>query len=116
MEKRSVLNHMKQKKDVQQGTLALMVLKTLDVLGPLHGYAVARRIEQISGDLLSVNQGTLYPVLPEAGTGRSNYIRLGYFGQQSQGSLLSIDADGIQAARIRKARLGRDSGYHRTLL
>jgi transcriptional regulator len=63
VEKRSVLNHMKQKKDVQQGTLALMVLKTLDVLGPLHGYAVARRIEQISGDLLSVNQGTLYPVL-----------------------------------------------------
>jgi PadR family transcriptional regulator PadR len=58
-----VLDHMKQKKDVQQGTLALMVLKTLDVLGPLHGYAVARRIEQISGDLLSVNQGTLYPVL-----------------------------------------------------
>jgi PadR family transcriptional regulator, regulatory protein PadR len=54
---------MQQKKDVQQGTLALMVLKTLDVLGPLHGYAVARRIEQISGDLLSVNQGTLYPVL-----------------------------------------------------
>ena len=53
----------KQKKDVQQGTLALMVLKTLDVMGPLHGYGVARRIEQISGDLLSVNQGTLYPVL-----------------------------------------------------
>ena len=51
------------KKDVQQGTLALMVLKTLDVLGTLHGYAIARRIEQISGDLLSVNQGTLYPVL-----------------------------------------------------
>lgn len=54
---------MKRKKDVQQGTLALMVLKTLDVLGPLHGYGVARRIEQISGDLLSVNQGTLYPAL-----------------------------------------------------
>ena len=54
---------MKEKKDVLQGTLALMVLKTLDVLGPLHGYAIARRIEQISGDLLSVNQGTLYPVL-----------------------------------------------------
>ncbi len=49
--------------DVRQGTLALMVLKTLDVLGPLHGYGVARRIEQISGDLLAVNQGTLYPVL-----------------------------------------------------
>ena len=54
---------MKNKADVLQGTLALMVLKTLDVLGPLHGYGIARRIEQISGDLLSVNQGTLYPVL-----------------------------------------------------
>ena len=54
---------MKEKKDVQQGTLALMVLKTLDVLGHLHGYGIARRIEQISGDLLAVNQGTLYPLL-----------------------------------------------------
>lgn len=57
------MNQRKEKKDVLQGTLALMVLKTLDVLGPLHGYAIARRIEQISGDLLRVNQGTLYPVL-----------------------------------------------------
>jgi len=54
---------MKAKTDVRQGTLALMVLKTLDVLGPLHGYRIARRIEQISGDLLTLNQGTLYPVL-----------------------------------------------------
>ena len=54
---------MREKSDVLQGTLALMVLKTLDVLGPLHGYGIARRIEQISGDLLTVNQGTLYPVL-----------------------------------------------------
>ncbi|HET6218585.1 MAG TPA: PadR family transcriptional regulator [Acidobacteriaceae bacterium] len=54
---------MKQKSDVQQGTLGLMVLKTLQLLGPLHGYGMARRIEQISGDLLAVNQGTLYPVL-----------------------------------------------------
>jgi PadR family transcriptional regulator PadR len=54
---------MKEKTEVPQGTLALMVLKTLDVLGPLHGYGIAKRIEQISGDLLSVNQGTLYPVL-----------------------------------------------------
>ena len=53
----------KRKRDVQQGTLALMVLRTLDVLGPLHGYGIARRIEQISGNLLAVNQGTLYPVL-----------------------------------------------------
>ena len=51
------------KTDVRQGTLALMVLKTLEVLGAQHGYGIARRIEQISGDMLSVNQGTLYPVL-----------------------------------------------------
>lgn len=57
------INDMKEKADVLQGTLALMVLKTLDVLGSLHGYGIARRIEQISGDLLTVNQGTLYPVL-----------------------------------------------------
>ena len=54
---------MKEKTEVPQGTLALMVLKTLDVLGTLHGYGIAKRIEQISGELLSVNQGTLYPVL-----------------------------------------------------
>ena len=54
---------MPKKQDVWQGTLALMVLKTLDALGPQHGYGIARRIEQTSGDLLSINQGTLYPVL-----------------------------------------------------
>jgi PadR family transcriptional regulator, regulatory protein PadR len=54
---------MGEKTDVWQGTLALMVLKTLEMLGPLHGYGVARRIEQTSGDLLSVNYGTLYPAL-----------------------------------------------------
>jgi len=48
---------------VWQGTLALMVMKTLDVLGPLHGYGIARRIEQTSGDQLQVNYGTLYPAL-----------------------------------------------------
>jgi PadR family transcriptional regulator, regulatory protein PadR len=51
------------KADVWQGTLALMVLKTLEMMGPLHGYGIARRIEQTSGDLLSVNYGTLYPAL-----------------------------------------------------
>ena len=51
------------KKDVWQGTLALMVLKTLETMGPLHGYGIARRIEQTSGDLLSLNYGTLYPAL-----------------------------------------------------
>ena len=54
---------MADKLDVKQGTLALMILKTLDVLGPLHGYGIARRIEQTSAHHLSVNYGTLYPAL-----------------------------------------------------
>ena len=49
--------------DVWQGTLALMVLKTLETMGPMHGYGLARRIEQTSGDRLSLNYGTLYPAL-----------------------------------------------------
>ena len=52
-----------EKRDVQPGTLALMILKTLDVLGPLHGYGVARRIEETSGNRLTLNYGTLYPAL-----------------------------------------------------
>ena len=51
------------KTDVWQGTLALMVLKTLEALGPLHGYGIARRIEQTSGQQLLINYGTLYPAL-----------------------------------------------------
>jgi PadR family transcriptional regulator, regulatory protein PadR len=54
---------MGEKREVWQGTLALMVLRTLDVLGPQHGYGIAKRIEQISADMLAVNHGTLYPVL-----------------------------------------------------
>ncbi len=54
---------MANKADVWQGTLALMVLKTLETMGPLHGYGIARRIEQTSGDALSLNYGTLYPAL-----------------------------------------------------
>jgi len=51
------------KADVWQGTLALMVLKTIEAMGPLHGYGIARRIEQTSGNLLALNYGTLYPAL-----------------------------------------------------
>ena len=54
---------MGEKQDVWQGTLALMILKTLETLGPLHGYGIARRIEQTSGDRLSLNYGTIYPAL-----------------------------------------------------
>lgn len=54
---------MSEKTDVWQGTLALMILKTLETMGPLHGYGIARRIEQTSGKVLSVNYGTIYPAL-----------------------------------------------------
>ena len=54
---------MNDRADVWQGTLALMVLRTIQTMGPLHGYGIARRIEQTSGHLLSVNYGTLYPAL-----------------------------------------------------
>jgi len=54
---------MANKQEVLPGTLNLLVLKTLAALGPLHGYGIARRIEQVSGDLLEVNQGTIYPAL-----------------------------------------------------
>lgn len=54
---------MSDKTDIWQGTLALMVLKTLEAMGSLHGYGIARRIEQTSGDLLSINYGTIYPAL-----------------------------------------------------
>lgn len=54
---------MGEKTDVWQGTLALMILKTIETLGPLHGYGIARRIEQTSGNLISLNYGTLYPAL-----------------------------------------------------
>jgi transcriptional regulator len=73
---------MKDKHEVWQGTLALMVLRTLDTMGPQHGFGIARRIEQTSGDLLAINHGTLYPVLlkleqegsivPEWGTSENN--------------------------------------------
>jgi len=55
--------NMSQKTDVLQGTLDLMVLKTLDTMGPQHGYGIAQRLQQVSEDVLQLNQGTLYPAL-----------------------------------------------------
>jgi PadR family transcriptional regulator, regulatory protein PadR len=54
---------MSEKKDIRQGTLGLMILKTLEAMGSLHAYGIARRIEQISGDMLAVQYGTIYPLL-----------------------------------------------------
>jgi PadR family transcriptional regulator PadR len=57
------MTEMGERADVWQGTLALMVLKTIEMMGPQHGYGIARRIEQTSGNLLALNYGTLYPAL-----------------------------------------------------
>jgi PadR family transcriptional regulator PadR len=57
------MNDQNRKNDVWQGTMALMILKTLEAMGSLHGYGIARRIEQISGDRLSLNYGSIYPAL-----------------------------------------------------
>ena len=102
--------------DVRQGTLALMVLKTLDVLGPLHGYGIARRIEQISGDLLTVNQGTLYPVLLKLVQEGVDRVRMGSVREQPQGALLSADTARPQAIAGRSPELGTDGSDYRTFL
>jgi len=91
---------MSEKSEVQQGTLALMILKTLQTLGPQHGYGIARRIEQTSGDLLSINQGTLYPVLLKleqegaiaSGWGLSSNNRKAKFYRLTKRGLSRLDA------------------------
>jgi transcriptional regulator len=96
------MGNQKTKADIQQGTLALMVLKTLDVLGPLHGYAIARRIEQISGNLYTLNQGSLYPVL----------LKL-----EQEGSILSewgASENGRRARFYHLTRAGRKHLQHQT--
>src|SRR5215475_7764929 len=99
--------------DVRQGTLALMVLKTLDVLGPLHGYGIARRIEQISGDLLSLNQGTHTLSRPvKARAGGFHRLRLGCVREQSPGAFLPADSQRAQTTADRDARLGTDRGHY----
>ncbi len=66
------------KTDVWQGTLALMALRTLETMGPQHGYGLARRIEQTSGDLLELNYGTLYPGAAPSGAGGLHSLALGH--------------------------------------
>ena len=79
---------LKEKSDVLHGSLALMVLRTLDTLGPQHGWGIARRIEQISGDALALNQGTLYPSLLRLRTNGLGRLQMGHVGQQSARQVL----------------------------
>ena len=70
------------KNEVLPGTLNLMVLKTLSTLGPLHGYGIARRIEQISGNRLQLNQGTIYPALLQPRADGLDQLQMGRVGKQ----------------------------------
>ena len=104
---------MADRSDVKQGTLALMVLKTLEAMGPLHGYGIARRIEQTSGQLLAINYGTLYPGAAQARAGRRHRGRLGRVRQQPQGEVLPADAGRAQAHRAGNPRVAADVGDSR---
>jgi Transcriptional regulator PadR-like family len=77
-----------QRSEVLQGTLDLMVLKVLDALGPQHGYGIARRIEQVSEQVLQLNEGTVYTSLLRLGQRGMDRLRLGDIGEQSQGQVL----------------------------
>ena len=99
---------MAEKQDVKQGTLALMILKTLEVLGPLHGYGVARRIEETSKNRLTLNYGTLYPALlklEQEGfiSGRVEAVR-----EQSPREVLFAHRRGAQAIGPRSPRVEPD--------
>ena len=96
--------------DVLQGTLALMILKTLHTLGPQHGYGLARRIEQMSGDALRLNQGTLYPALVRleqegwirARWGASDNNRRAKFYELTKAGLRRLDVETERWARVSK--------------
>jgi DNA-binding PadR family transcriptional regulator len=86
------------KSDVLYGTLGLMIIKTLEALGPLHGYRIARRIEQISGDQLALNQGTLYPALLKLAQMGWISSQVGYVRERPARADLRTDKRRAQAA------------------
>jgi hypothetical protein len=90
-----------------------MILKTLEGMGPLHGYGIARRIEQTRGDLLAVKHALPCPA--ETRAGGLQFVRVGLLGQQSKGEILQADACGAEASRKRNAKPGRNDGDHRLI-
>ena len=101
------------KSDILQGTLDLMVLKTLDAMGPMHGYGIARRIEQMSEDALQVNQGTIYLCLIRLVQKRWIRAEWGTSGKQPQGEVLFDHQNRPETARCRDRELGAHLGRHR---
>ena len=95
-----------EKADVWQGTLALMALKTLETLGPLHGYGIARRIEQTSGGKLSINYGTIYPVLLKLEQEGSIESEWGVSENNRKAKYLSSDTGGSGSVTQRSEAVG----------
>ena len=85
--------------DIMQGTLDLMVLRTLDTLGPMHGWGIAHRLEQMSDDVLRVNQGSLYPALLRLEQRRLDPLEDGAFREQPPRAVLQHHPRGTPAAR-----------------
>ena len=95
--------------DVWQGTLALMILKTLETMGPQHGYGIARRIEQVSGDALRMNQGTLYPALVKLEQQGWIKTKWGVSDQNRRAKFYSLTPRGARQLRSEAERWGRVS-------
>jgi PadR family transcriptional regulator PadR len=89
------------KNEVWQGTLALMVLRTLETMGPQHGYGLARRIEQTSGDKLQLNYGTVYPALLKLE--QEGYIRSQWGASENNRKAKFYELTGAGRKRVRKA-------------
>jgi PadR family transcriptional regulator PadR len=98
---------MSERTDVLQGTLALMVLKTLQSLGPQHGYGIARRIEQVSGGALKLNQGTLYPALVKLEQQRWIKSRWGTSDNNRKAKFYSLTPRGEQQLAAEESKWSR---------
>jgi PadR family transcriptional regulator PadR len=101
---------MADKTDVLQGTLALMILKTLETLGPQHGYGIARRIEQMSGDAIQLNYGTLYPALVKLEQQGWIRARWGTSENNRRAKFYAITPRGLKQVRAETDRWTRIAG------
>src|SRR4029453_8243896 len=105
-----------EKTEILRGTLDLLVLKTLHTLGPLHGYGIAQRIQQVSGSLLSLNQGTLYPALLRLGQGGWIESRIGPSANNRRARFYSLTASGRRQLRRETDEWVRTSGIVNRIL
>ena len=100
------------KSEILQGTLDLLVLKTLETMGSTHGWGIAKRIEQVSEDALSLNQGTLYPALVRLQQKGWIASAWGYIREQPSRQVLFTHIQGPSSTRGRNGELGANGGHH----